>query len=144
MADNPCHLLKVYYVPNALCPTCRVSVHSITIQDKPCLLCSLALRPCTVLSSPSFPLSIFPQAGYPRGGESGTRCLMQAEVHSKGSCVLFPARGMLLPSLTLLLMCHSALICCCSVAHLCPTIDCSTPGFPVLHHLPEFAQTHFH
>ena len=30
----------------------------------------------------------------------------------------------------------------------CPTLcdpkDCSTPGFPVLHHLPEFAQTHIH
>ena len=23
-------------------------------------------------------------------------------------------------------------------------MDCSTPGFPVLHHLPEFAQTHVH
>ena len=23
-------------------------------------------------------------------------------------------------------------------------MDCSTPGFPVLHHLPEFAQTHAH
>ena len=22
--------------------------------------------------------------------------------------------------------------------------DCSTPGFPFLHHLPEFAQTHVH
>ena len=21
-------------------------------------------------------------------------------------------------------------------------MDCSTPGFPALHHLPEFAQTH--
>ena len=35
---------------------------------------------------------------------------------------------------------------CCSVAQLCPTLcdptDCSTPGLPVLHHLPEFAQTH--
>ena len=34
---------------------------------------------------------------------------------------------------------------CCSVAELCPTLcdpmDCSTPGFPVLHHLPEFSQT---
>ena len=30
----------------------------------------------------------------------------------------------------------------------CPTLwdpmDCSTPGFPVLHYLPEFAQTHVH
>ena len=23
-------------------------------------------------------------------------------------------------------------------------MDCSTPGFPVLHHLPEFTQTHVH
>ena len=32
---------------------------------------------------------------------------------------------------------------CCSVAKSCPTLcdlmDCSTPGFPVLHHLPELA-----
>ena len=26
----------------------------------------------------------------------------------------------------------------------CNPIDCSMPGFPVLHHLPEFAQTHVH
>ena len=36
--------------------------------------------------------------------------------------------------------------CCCSVAQLCQTLcdpmDRSMPGFPVLHHLPEFAQTH--
>ena len=39
-------------------------------------------------------------------------------------------------------------ICCCSVAQSCPTLwvpmDCSTPGFPVLHYLPEIAQTHLH
>ena len=37
---------------------------------------------------------------------------------------------------------------CCSVAKLCPTLcdpmDCGTPSFPVLHYLPEFAQTHVH
>ena len=37
-------------------------------------------------------------------------------------------------------------ICCCSVAQLCPTLcdplDCSSPGFPVFHRLPEFAQAH--
>ena len=37
---------------------------------------------------------------------------------------------------------------CCSVAQSCLTLydpmDCSTPGLPVLHHLPEFAQTHAH
>ena len=36
----------------------------------------------------------------------------------------------------------------CSVAPSCLTfydpMDCSTPGFPVLHHLPELAQTHVH
>ena len=35
-----------------------------------------------------------------------------------------------------------------SVALLCPTLcdpmNCSTPGLPVLHHLPEFTQTHVH
>ena len=27
---------------------------------------------------------------------------------------------------------------------LCEPMDCSIPGFPVLHHLPEFAQTYVH
>ena len=35
---------------------------------------------------------------------------------------------------------------CCSVAQsrlsLCEPMDCSTRGFPVLHHLPELAQSH--
>ena len=38
--------------------------------------------------------------------------------------------------------------CCGSVTQSCPTLcnpmDCSTPGFPVQHHLPEFAQTPVH
>ena len=38
--------------------------------------------------------------------------------------------------------------CCCSVTPSCPTLcnpmDCSMPGFPVLHYLLEFAQTHVH
>ena len=48
----------------------------------------------------------------------------------------------------------SILICtlsdyyCCSVAQLylilCNSMDCSIPGSPVLHHLPEFAQIHVH
>ena len=39
-------------------------------------------------------------------------------------------------------------ICCCSVAKLCLTLcdplDYSMPGFPVLHCLPEFVQSHVH
>ena len=37
---------------------------------------------------------------------------------------------------------------CCSVTKLfltlCNPMDCSMPGFPVLHHLPEFARIHVH
>ena len=37
---------------------------------------------------------------------------------------------------------------CCLVTQRCPTLcdpmDCSKPGFPVLHHLPELAQTPVH
>ena len=39
-------------------------------------------------------------------------------------------------------------LCCCSVAQPCPTLwyrmYYSTPGFPILHNLPEFAQTNVH
>ena len=61
------------------------------------------------------------------------------------------------PSLLSLLHCRQILCpesprktinrpCCCSVAKscliLCNPIDGSTPGFPVLHYLPKFAQIH--
>ena len=31
-----------------------------------------------------------------------------------------------------------------SPVRLCDSMNCSTPGFPVLHHLLKFAQTHVH
>ena len=38
--------------------------------------------------------------------------------------------------------------CCCPIAKFCLTLcdpmDCSMPGFPVPHHLLEFAQGHVH
>ena len=41
-----------------------------------------------------------------------------------------------------------SLSCCCPVTQSCLTLydpmDCSTPGFPVLHHLLELAQTQVH
>ena len=41
-----------------------------------------------------------------------------------------------------------AVIVCCSVSKpfrtLCDPMDCSMPGFPVLHYLPELAQTQVH
>ena len=40
------------------------------------------------------------------------------------------------------------MLCFHSVAKLCPALcdpmNCSMPGFPVLHYLPEFTQTHVH
>ena len=44
---------------------------------------------------------------------------------------------------------HIQFICCWwSVTEFCPALcypmDCSTPGFPVLHYLLEFAQSHVH
>ena len=41
-----------------------------------------------------------------------------------------------------------SLLLCCSFAQscltLCDSMDCSMPGFPVLHHVLEFAQTQVH
>ena len=46
----------------------------------------------------------------------------------------------------LLLLSNKHLWLCCSVAQLCLTLchsmDCSTPGFPILYHLLELAQIH--
>ena len=50
----------------------------------------------------------------------------------------------------LLCQCYAVLItiCCSSFAQSCPTLcdpmDCRMPGFPILHYLPGFAQTHVH
>ena len=44
--------------------------------------------------------------------------------------------------------CINKWLCCCSVAQshptLCNPMDCSMPGFPVLHYVTEFAQTRVH
>ena len=52
----------------------------------------------------------------------------------------------LIQGLNLCLICPCC--CCCSVTKLCLThcdpVNCSVPGFPVLHYLPEFAQSHVH
>ena len=45
-------------------------------------------------------------------------------------------------------ICSFFLCCCCSVTQpfliLCNPTDCNTPGFPVLHYLSGFTQTHVH
>ena len=49
---------------------------------------------------------------------------------------------------TNIIFCNSFHCCYCSVAKscltLCDPMDCSSPGFSVLHYLPEFAQIHVH
>ena len=59
--------------------------------------------------------------------------------------ILVPQSEMELTSLVLKTLSHDY---CCSVTKLCPALcnsmDWSTPGFPVFHYLPEFAQTHVH
>ena len=44
--------------------------------------------------------------------------------------------------------CPGLTICYCSVTQssltLCDPMDCSMPGFPILHHLPELAKTYAH
>ena len=52
----------------------------------------------------------------------------------------FPHVGRALPDLSLSLVSTEG--GGCSFSTLCAPMDCSMPGFPVLHHLPEFAQTH--
>ena len=47
--------------------------------------------------------------------------------------------GEILPQRELLLNSCSVTKSCLTLGN---TMDCSMPGFPVLHHLPEFAQTH--
>ena len=39
---------------------------------------------------------------------------------------------------------HYVVVQLLSHVRLCNPMECSTPGFPVLHHLTEFAQTHVH
>ena len=48
----------------------------------------------------------------------------------------------ILESLLLQNLCHCSVTKSCLT--LCDPMDCSMPGFPVLHYFPEFAQTHVH
>ena len=67
-------------------------------------------------------------------------------IHSSvdGYLGCFHALG-IINSVTMNIRCHTAIVlyCCYSVNNsfltLCSSKDCSTPGSPVLHYLPEFA-----
>ena len=63
----------------------------------------------------------------------------QTHVHLVGDAIQ-PSHPLLSPFLPA--------ACGCSDTKLCPTLsdsmNCSMPGFPVLHYLPEFIQNHVH
>ena len=79
------------------------------------------------------------------GKNTGVGCHSLMRKHTP-LCLIFIDLPRLLLHQPLLLSAFD--LCCCSVTKLCPTLckpmGRSTPGFPVLHHLPEFAQTHVH
>ena len=57
-------------------------------------------------------------------------------------CVFFSCKAGLM--LTLLQPSFVVIVQLLSHVCLCDSTDCSTPGFPVLRYLPEFAQSHVH
>ena len=69
------------------------------------------------------------------------------ESQTEGICVIKPRMGRRTVLYKWLPLLHPS-VQFSSVAQSCPTlcdpIDCSTPGFPVHHQLPEFTQTHVH
>ena len=64
-------------------------------------------------------------------------------VHTHMMSLIIVVTFSLIAFLTILTCCF-----CCSVSRsyliVCDPMDCCTPGFPVLHCLPELAQTHVH
>ena len=102
------------------------------------------------------------QGGWQAGAISATWCITASSVpleasstwesldsgHVLTSPQLGPQSHLTSPGKHKVLWPYLAWPYCCSFAKLCPTLcgsmDCSTPGFPVLHYLPKFAQTHVH
>ena len=87
--------------------------------------------------------------------ETQVQCLGGEDSLEKGMATHFRIVDWRIPSTEERLTLSSLHICLCVfiincglVAKSCPTLcdsmDCSTPGFPFLHCLPEFTQTHVH
>ena len=116
---------------------------------------------------PTFPLSVLPHSTSFQGLAEDSSicvwswsCVQDPCIHT--ACLLLklgrswvplplPGRGALLWAWIHNLSATKTtftMVCCYSVTKPCPTlcdpIDCSTPGFPVLHYLLEFAQIHVH
>ena len=80
---------------------------------------------------PAFP--VFPAlATEPPGKSIGTKCVSRNGIALSSGFHCFYEKSFIAHTALLLLSC----------LRLCNPTDCSTPGFPVLHYLPEFAQSH--
>ena len=67
-------------------------------------------------------------------------CHLLVEENTRSSCIWVSSPGKLFCSLSNRVI-HIVVVQLLSCVWLCNPIDCSTPGFPVLHYLLEFAQT---
>ena len=80
--------------------------------------------------------------------ESADWCGANPIADNSRSSLSQPLLPLELPGETLKIEIPRPCCCCYSVAQsrltLCDPMYCSMPGFPVLHHLPELAQTHVH
>ena len=100
-----------------------------------CAVC-LVTQSCLPLCDPvdcSLPGSPVHEESPCKNPGMGCHALLQSIFPTQGS-----NPGLFLMEHNLLLFSH------CHVQLLATPMDCSTPGFPVLHHLQEFAQTHVH
>ena len=86
-----------------------------------------------------------------RRARQPTSVFLPGESHGQGSLAGYMSVHRVTkswPQLKQLSTQEHQLCCCSSVTQLCPTLwdpkDCNTPGLPVPHHLPEFAQVHVH
>ena len=76
---------------------------------------------------------------------NSSNCISENSIYSGKCSYLGCQKFNLYPLLFILCLSFS---CYCSLAQSCPTLcdsmDCSTPGFPIVCHLLELAQTHVH
>ena len=78
----------------------------------------------------------------------GSECVHTHHWFSLGSGIMGEVFYVLFLNTMFSIMTKCCFCCCCSVAKscltLCDPMDCSTPGFSVLHHVPKFVQIDVH
>ena len=90
------------------------------------------------IMAPQAPCAVRPKSLAPNQSRD---CCEMKEKKKLGNTKVFVSTAFSWPQFHLLLLRYSITKSCPT---LCDPMDCSMPGFPVLHHLPELAQTHVH